>query len=408
MAVRTRRLTLLAAVCAVLWSVPASPAQALPLFSFSSTTLSFPSTAVGDTSAGISVVVTNVSGSSQVLSSVAGGAPGDPNFDGVQNCAGVTLLAGASCAITYTFVPTSSGPHSTTTSFTVNGEASGTISMSGTATPGFSISPTALSFASTAVGGASASIPVVVTNLATSAQTVSAAGGAPSDPNFNGVQNCVGVTLAGGASCSFTYTFVPTTVGAHSATTSVTINGQSSGTISMTGTATPGFSIAPTSLTFATTDVGSTSPAIGVVVTNLANQPQTISAAGGAPGDANFDGVQNCAGVTLAPGATCAFTYSFTPQTAGLHTATTSVTINGQSSGTITLTGATPGATVSPTPTASASATASAGAVAAGLADTGSAIGPWAPVGVVLLIGVGGWLVLRAHRVPQRVRIRRR
>ncbi len=31
----------------------------------------------------------------------------------------------------------------------------------------------------------------------------------------------------------------------------------------------------------------------------------------------NFDGVQTCAGVTLAPGATCAFTYTFIPQTVG-------------------------------------------------------------------------------------------
>ncbi|NYI42722.1 hypothetical protein BKA03_002841 [Demequina lutea] len=46
------------------------------------------------------------------------------------------------------------------------------------------------------------------------------------------------MTLAAGASCVFTYQFVPQALGAHSATTSFSINGQSSGTISLSGTGT--------------------------------------------------------------------------------------------------------------------------------------------------------------------------
>lgn len=407
MSTRSRwRVALLMSMCALLWGVPVSPAHALPLFSFSATTLAFPSTVVGDTSAGIAVVVTNVSGSAQVLT-VAGGAAGSPEFGAVQDCAGVTLAAGATCSFTYTFAPVTVGAHTATTSFTVNGESSGAVSLSGTATPTFSISPTTLTFPSTAVGDTSAAIDVVVTNISTAPKVLSVAGGASGDANFGAAQSCAGVTLAAGATCTFSYTFTPATVGPHSATTNFTVNGQSSGAISLSGTATAAFTISPTTLSFPPTAVAGTSAPIDVVVTNVSASARVITAAGGAAGDPNFDAVQNCAGVTLAPGATCAFTYTFIPQVAGVHTATTSFSINGQSSGTITLTGATPGATVSPTPTPT-TATASTGGTTVTLGHTGSPIAPLAPAGVLLVMVVGSWLVLRDRRVAQRQTIRRR
>ena len=80
------------------------------VFTIAPTTANFPNTAVGDTSAGIAVTVTNASATDQTLTSVAGGAPFDSaNFGGFQNCASVTLAPGASCAFTYTFHPTTLG-----------------------------------------------------------------------------------------------------------------------------------------------------------------------------------------------------------------------------------------------------------------------------------------------------------
>jgi LPXTG-motif cell wall-anchored protein len=347
LATARRRLVLVVALSATFFAVPTGTAHALPLFGFSGTTITFPTTAVGGTSAGVDVEVTNLT-SSPLLVTLAGGAPGDPNFTGVQDCAGTTLAAGASCEVTYAFAPKTVGPHSATTSFTVNGESSGTISLSGTATPGFSIAPTTIAFPTTAVGGTSAGVGVVVTNLASSPQVLAVAGGAPGNPNFGAVTNCSGATLAAGASCQVTYTFTPQATGPHSASTSFTVNGQSSGAISLSGTATPGFSITPTTLVFPTTPVAGTSAGIDVVVTNLASSPQVATMAGGAPGDANFGAVTNCAGATLAAGASCAVTYTFTPQTAGEHFASTSFTVNGQSSGTISLSGTTETFSIAP------------------------------------------------------------
>jgi hypothetical protein len=339
---------------------------------------------VAGTSAAINVVVTNLTSSPQLLNNVAGGAVGDPNFDAVQNCGGATLAAGASCAFTYTFTPQTVGPHSATTNFSVNGQSSGTISLSGTATPEFSITPTTLAFSTTPVGGTSAAMNVVVKNLTSSPQLLTnVAGGAVGDPNFDAVQNCGGATLAAGGTCAFIYTFTPQTAGAHFATTNFSVNGQGSGTISLSGT-TDTFLITPTSLTFPSTALGGTSAGQDVVVSNRSATPQTLTVAGGAPGDPDFTSSQNCNGVTLAPNASCAFTYAFVPQTTGTHTATTSFTVNDQSSGTITLTGTAP--TVTPSPSPSAGGT---------LADTGSPLDPWAGLAATLTTVLGAFVLLR-------------
>src|SRR4029078_4995947 len=73
----------------------------------------------------------------------------------------------------------------------------------------FTVSPTTLNFGTVAVNS-TATIPVVVKNVSTTTQTPNFAGGAPNDPtNLGGSQNCAGVPLAPGATCSFTYTFTP-------------------------------------------------------------------------------------------------------------------------------------------------------------------------------------------------------
>lgn len=138
--------------------------------------------------------------------------------------AAAPLAPGASCAFTYTFTPTTTGPLTTTTNFSINGQTSGTITLNGTGSSTLGIAPATVTFADTVVGTTSTGMDVTITNLSADSQTLTVVGGDPLDgTHFSGAQNCDGATLAPGASCAFTYTFHPTSVGLHSTTTTINI-----------------------------------------------------------------------------------------------------------------------------------------------------------------------------------------
>jgi hypothetical protein len=190
----------------------------------------------------------------------------------------------------------------------------------------FSATPTNLVFGNVPVG-ATASLPVTVTNLTAVPQTPNYAGGAPNDPtNFGGSQNCAGVTLAPGGSCTFTYTFSPASLGAKSSSTTIDIDSE---TFSITMSGTGGsFTVVPTSLSFGAVVVGG-SASLPVTITNVSAASLTPSFSGGAPLDSiNFDASQNCAGTTLVPGGSCTFTYTFHPTSAGAKSTTTTIGID--------------------------------------------------------------------------------
>ncbi|WP_088635932.1 choice-of-anchor D domain-containing protein [Phaeobacter sp. 22II1-1F12B] len=68
-----------------------------------------------------------------------------------------------------------------------------------------------------------------------------------------------------------------------------------------------------------------------VIFTNLGNVLVSPNFAGGAVSGNNFPGSQNCAGATLAPGASCQFTYRFTPQALGPASGSTSAAVDSES-----------------------------------------------------------------------------
>lgn len=91
-----------------------------------------------------------------------------------------------------------------------------------------------------------------------------------------------------------------------------------------------GFVVAPTDLQFGSVFVND-SASIAVVIANVSGIPQMPNFAGGAPFDQeNFGGFQNCAGVTLASGGSCAFTYVFHPASIGLKVSSTTIGIDDQ------------------------------------------------------------------------------
>ena len=113
--------------------------------------------------------------------------------------------------------------------------------------------------------------------------------------------------------------------------------------------AAPGVSLSGTSLTFTSTNVGSTSAAQSVTLTNTGNATlvETISVTGTNSGD--FSESDNCNG-SVAAGSNCSISVKFTPSAAGTRTASVSIADNASGSPqTIGLSGT--GAAVStPTP----------------------------------------------------------
>ena len=180
----------------------------------------------------------------------------------------------------------------------------------------FRVAPTELYFGGVFIGE-SPSLPVVITNISGIPQTPGFAGGAPFDSdNFGAFQNCAGITLPPGGQCEFTYEFHPTSTGAKATSTQIGINSESYA-IAMSGTGLFPIATSALDLDFGSVNTGDTAT-IPVVFVNLSSVPQSPSFAGGAPFDsANFGAFQNCAGVTLQPGASCEFTYEFHPLSSG-------------------------------------------------------------------------------------------
>ena len=90
------------------------------------------------------------------------------------------------------------------------------------------------------------------------------------------------------------------------------------------------FTVSPTTVDFGTVAVNVTKT-IPVVIKNVSTTTQTPNFSGGAPNDpTNFGGSQNCAGVPLAAGGTCQFSYTFTPTSVGAKTSSTTIGIDSQ------------------------------------------------------------------------------
>jgi trimeric autotransporter adhesin len=143
-------------------------------------------------------------------------------------------------------------------------------------------------------------------------------------------------TLAPGSSCGLTVEFAPVS-GRGGITGSITLTDNSlnapspyaTQTISLFGDANPiptngSLAIAPTTQTFTSTPVGSTSSTLTSIVTN--NTGRSIYLSTGSLTDAvDFTQTTSNCGIIQPDGGTCTVTFTFTPQSAGALTSTYSI-----------------------------------------------------------------------------------
>ena len=185
------------------------------------------------------------------------------------------------------------------------------------------VTPLEIDLGPVGVGATSQMQAVTITNLG-DATLSNFSGGGPSDTQFSAAQNCAG-GVAPGNSCQYFFSFSPTATGSFTATSNSSTNG---GPISIilkgTGVG-PELTYSPLSLDFGSTATGATTAPQVVTIRNTGLSTLTDFSGGGV--GAPFSAAQNCAG-GVAPGDSCQYFFTFSPETAGTFTTTSNSSTN--------------------------------------------------------------------------------
>jgi hypothetical protein len=323
------------------------------------TSLTFGNQAQGATSASQPVVITNVGTTNVTITGIAAST----NFGETNTCP-TTLTSsggtGSNCTVTVTFTPTATGTltGTVTVTYTSTGSATPqttTITLTGTGTAAtggtITIAPTTLLFGDEGVGTTSNPLTLTVSNTGSTAVTFTSIA---MTGDFAGatLAQCPSIAVEG-TPCTFHITFTPTTTGVRAGTITFTDNATGSPqTVTLNGTGVAAvIGIAPTSLTFGSQAVGTTSAAQTVTVSNNGEFPLIFSSIV-TSGDFAGATLAQCPSIgEEAP--SCVFSITFKPTATGTRNGTITFTDNATGSPqTVTLTGTGTGgaATVTVTP----------------------------------------------------------
>ncbi len=304
-------------------SDPGTTSTTSPQASLSPATLTFTSQNVGAASSSQTVTLSNAGTGALAITQIA--ASGD--FAETSTC-GSSVAAGASCAISVIFTPTAAGAR--TGNLTVTDNASGsphTAPLNGTGAapaPHASLNPSSLTFASQATGSISAAQTVTLLNRGTATLSVTQI---TANGDFAQTNTC-GSSVASGASCAIAVTFTPTATGARSGTLTVTdTDSSSSQTAALSGTGAtpvPQASLSPSTLTFTGQAMGTASGSQTVTLSNGGTGALTVAQIA-ASGD--FAETNTC-GSSVAAGASCTISVTFTPSVVGTRGGSLNVTDN--------------------------------------------------------------------------------
>ena len=337
-----------------------------PQATLSPTPLAFPSTLVGTSATTLSTMLSNPGTAPLTITSISVTGTSASSFGETNNC-GTSLAASATCAITVTFTPASAGSLSAAVSVVDSANGSPhTAAITGTGiAPQAVLSPNPLAFPATLVSTAATPLPMTLSNPGTAPLTITSISVTGTNASSFGQTNNCGASLAAGASCTITVTFTPASAAALTAAISVADSASGSPhSAALTGTGTPPLIpqavLSPNPLGFPSTTINTPAAPLPMTLSNPGNTPLAISSISVTGANAgNFGETNNC-GATLAAGASCTITVSFTPGTAATLTAAISVadnaagspqsaTITGVgSAGTYVVNAPTPSATVQP------------------------------------------------------------
>jgi len=305
------------------------------IFTLSATSLSFPSTIVGATSASQTVTLTNTGSAALSITNIAVTGANASSYAFANSC-GTSLSVGANCTIHGHFAPIATGAQTAAITFTDSAANSPqTIALSGTGLKGpVTLSAYSLAFGSTITGTWSASQTVIVTNTGTAALTISSIALTGANASQFAVGNTCGTSLAVGATCQIHSHFQPTAPGAMTANVTITDSATTSPqTIALTGTGVaPPVTLSSTNLAFGSVNEGTISGTQTVTMTNTGTVAVSITSIAVTGTNASQFVFANSCGNTLAIGANCTIHGHFGPTTAGAMTAAITITDNASNS----------------------------------------------------------------------------
>ena len=314
--------------------------EAVPREELSPPSLSFSSTAIGQSSPPQTVTLSNGGGGSLTGIGVAASGP----FQATNYC-GAQLTGGISCSIDVVYVPTAAASQSGSLTVTADTQAAQAVALTGAgvAAAAISVSPISLNFGAQAAG----------TTSPPQTLTISNSGGAPlanlsfqlagaAASSFNtGVTTC-GTVLTNGASCTLQVSYAP--AGSGGSVAALVIASSTAGvaavSVPLTGNGAaiaPALQVTPAALSLGVVAVGQTGSASTVTIANLGtaaslnNLNLTVT-----PG---FQLTSNTCTATLAALANCSVGVVIAPSNAGAQTGTLTVTSSTVAATTVALSG---------------------------------------------------------------------
>jgi hypothetical protein len=293
------------------------------LVSLSAASLSFGSQPLSTTSASLAEIVTNTGTANLTISTVTiSGTNGGDFAKSADTCTAATVKPNGTCTVSVAFTPAALGNLSASLNFADNAANSPqSVALSGTGVQGAVLNPTSLIFASQAENTTSAPQTVTLTNVQSTALAISSV---TTSGDFAQTNTC-GKSVPARGTCTFSVTYTPSLVGGEAGTLTVTDGASNSPqTVALSGTGVAQAAISPTSLLFSAENLGSTSPAWNVVLTNNLSTPLPISITitGIDPGD--FAETNNCGG-SVAAKSSCTISVTFKPVSTGTRVATLNV-----------------------------------------------------------------------------------
>jgi hypothetical protein len=298
-----------------------------PSLSVAPQEIDFGGVLTGKVSQPMSVVFTNVGGSSITLGALTKSGPNAAYFSVTSDpCSGSSLAAGQSCTATVTFTPsqTSVVAFAYLTMDAGSGPVAVGLTGSGYVQAVLNVSPAQINFPPTVVRTASAPATITVTNTGNAPGTISVL--SLSGP-FTQTNNC-GSALAPNATCQFFVVFRPYADGSFQNLMDFNTPGQvASVNLLGTGIDAPAVLFCPVSLTFGNQLQGTSSPSQTVILTNIGSAALTITKIS-MSGD--FRETDNCGGSLPARGS-CNISVTFSPS--GLNSRTGLLAVNDDAAG---------------------------------------------------------------------------